>query len=311
MAKLAKPINQQIMDQPKIERLLRMMQLLTDRSRVCTVDTLAAAIGVSQRTAYRYLDTFESGGLLIEREGSRVSLSRDSKYFRMISELAYFNKEEAYIIKKALEVLSPDSQAVRSIKIKLANIYDFSDVATLLTRPGREDVVSSLLFAIAEERQVVLKDYHSINTRNISDRLVEPLSFSLNMVSVYCYEVKSGMCKYFRIERIGGVDVTEVSWKYRGAHKTPSVDVFRFSGDNPMRVKLRLTMVAATLLLEEFPLSEQHLTQIGEDMFILDCDLYDYQGAARFVLGLCNEIEVLDSPEFINYLNEKRDGSKF
>ncbi|MDX9782553.1 MAG: HTH domain-containing protein, partial [Bacteroidales bacterium] len=114
------------MDQPKIERLLRIMQLLTDRSRVCTVETIAESVGVSQRTAYRYLDTFDSAGLLLEREGSRVSLSRDSRYFRMISDLAYFNKEEAYIIKKALEVLSADSQAVRSIKVKLANIYDFT-----------------------------------------------------------------------------------------------------------------------------------------------------------------------------------------
>ncbi|MDD3272764.1 MAG: HTH domain-containing protein, partial [Bacteroidales bacterium] len=197
------------MDQPKIERLLRVMQLLTDRSRVCTVETISETIGVSQRTAYRYLDTFESSGLLLEKDGSRVSLSRDSRYFKMISDLAYFNKEEAYIIKKALEVLSPDSIAVRSIKMKLANIYDFTDVATLLTNPAREDIVSRLLFAIAEERQVILRDYHSINSRNISDRLVEPISFSVNMVSIYCYEVASCKCKYYRIERIGFVDITE------------------------------------------------------------------------------------------------------
>jgi predicted DNA-binding transcriptional regulator YafY len=299
------------MDQPKIERLLRIMQLLTDRSRVCTVETIAESVGVSQRTAYRYLDTFDSAGLLLEREGSRVSLSRDSRYFRMISDLAYFNKEEAYIIKKALEVLSADSQAVRSIKVKLANIYDFTDVATLLTNPGREDIVSSLLFSIAEERQVVLKDYHSINTRKISDRLVEPISFSVNMVSIYCYEVDSGQCKYFRIERIGGVDVTETQWENKESHKDTKTDIFRFSGTFPRRIKLRLSMVAATLLVEEFPLSEQYLVQSGDYHYILECDLFDFQGAARFVLGLCNEVEILESPEFLEYLNEKRGGSKF
>ncbi len=299
------------MDQPKIERLLRIMQLLTDRSRVCTVETIAESVGVSQRTAYRYLDTFDSAGLLLEREGSRVSLSRDSRYFRMISDLAYFNQEEAYIIKKALEVLSADSQAVRSIKIKLANIYDFTDVATLLTNPGREDIVSSLLFSIAEERQVILKDYHSINTRKISDRLVEPISFSVNMVSIYCYELESGQCKYFRIERIGSVDVTETIWEHREAHKDTKTDIFRFSGRIPKRIKLKLSMVAATLLVEEFPLSEQYLIQSGDYHYILECDLFDFQGAARFVLGLCNEVEVLESPEFLEYLNEKRGGSKF
>lgn len=299
------------MDQPKIERLLRVMQLLTDRSRNCTVDSIADSVGVSQRTAYRYLDTFDSAGLLLERDGNRISLSRNSKYFRMISDLAYFNQEEAFIIKKALEVLNPDSQAVRSIKMKLANIYDFTDVATLLISPGREDIVSSLLFSIAEERQVVLKDYHSINSRRVSDRLVEPISFSVNMVSVYCYEIESGQCKYYRIERIGNVDVTEKQWMYKGAHIGTSTDIFRFSGSEPKRIKLKLSMVAATLLLEEFPLSEQYLTQEGDYHYILECDLFDFQGAARFVLGLCNEIEVLESPEFIGFLNEKRGGSKF
>ena len=299
------------MDQPKIERLLRVMQLLTDRSRNCTVDSIADSVGVSQRTAYRYLDTFDSAGLLLEREGNRISLSRNSKYFRVISDLAYFNQEEAFIIKKALEVLNPDSQAVRSIKMKLANIYDFTDVATLLISPGREDIVSSLLFSIAEERQVVLKDYHSINSRRVSDRLVEPISFSVNMVSVYCYEIESGQCKYYRIERIGNVDVTEKQWMYKDAHIGTSTDIFRFSGSEPKRIKLKLSMVAATLLLEEFPLSEQYLTQEGDYHYILECDLFDFQGAARFVLGLCNEIEVLESPEFIGFLNEKRGGSKF
>ncbi|GAB1374892.1 hypothetical protein MASR1M46_17800 [Bacteroidales bacterium] len=299
------------MDQPKIERLLRIMQLLTDRSRVCTVDSLAKSLDISQRTAYRYLDTFESAGLLLERDGSRISLSRDSKYFRMISELAYFNKEEAYIIKRAMEVFAPDSQAVQSVKRKLANIYDFSEVATLLTRPGRENVISSLLFSIAEERQVTLRDYHSINTRGVTDRLVEPISFSVNMVSIFCYEVATGLCKYFRVERIGSVDVSEVSWQNREQHRSIATDIFRFSGESPRPIKLKLSMVAATLLTEEFPLSEQYLSKRSDNEFILECDLFDYQGAARFVLGLCNEIEIIESEEFVKYLNEKRLSSKF
>ena len=299
------------MDQPKIERLLRVMQLLTDRSRVCTVETLAHSLDISQRTAYRYLDTFESAGLLLEREGGRISLSRDSKYFRMISELAYFNKEEAYIIKRAMQVFAPHSQPVPSVRRKHAHIYDLSEVGTVVTRPGRENVISSLLFSIAEERQVTLKDYHSINTRGVTDRLVEPISFSVNMVSIFCYEVSTGLCKYFRVERIGSVDVSEVSWQNKGQHRSVATDIFRFSGESPKPVKLKLSMVAATLLTEEFPLSEQYLTQLNDNEFVLECDLFDYQGAARFVLGLCNEIEIIESEEFVKYLNEKRLSSKF
>jgi len=61
MAKLAKPkLSNFIMDQPKIERLLRIMQLLTDRTRINTIESISRTLDISPRTVYRYLDTFEN-----------------------------------------------------------------------------------------------------------------------------------------------------------------------------------------------------------------------------------------------------------
>ena len=299
------------MDQPKIERLLRIMQLLTDRTRVNTIDSISQSLEISPRTVYRYLDTFENAGFRLERKLNSVSLGKDSKYFRMISDLAYFNQEEAYIIKKALEVFDPGNQAVLGVKKKLSNIYDFRDTAPLLVKPGRDRIISSLMFAIAEERQVVLKDYHSIHTSKVSDRKVEPIAFGVNMSTIYCYEVESGICKYFAIPRIGEVIVEESEWMFKESHGILKTDIFRFSGNEPRPIKLKMSMVAATLLAEEFPLSEQYVTALNNNEFCLECDVYDFQGAARFVLGLCNEIEVLGSDDFINFLEGKRKRSKF
>ena len=299
------------MDQPKLERLLRIMQLLTDKARKNTIDTISESLDVSPRTVYRYLDTFENAGLKLNKSDDGISLSKDSKYFRMISDLAYFNEEEAYIIKRSLEVFDSNSPAILAIKRKLNNIYDFKDVAQLVVKPGRDRVISNLLYSIAEERRVILKNYHSIHTGVVSDRIVEPIAFGVNMVNIFCYELDSGKCKYFKIPRIEEVIVEDAEWQYKEFHEKSKVDIFRFSGKTEKPVKLKMSMVAATLLIEEFPLSEQYIKQLSENVFILSCNVYDYQGVGRFVLGLCNEVEVIDSPEFLSFLDEKRSKSKY
>lgn len=50
------------MDQPKITKLLRLMKLLTGNvSR--TIDQVAAELGITPRTVYRYIDTIREAGL--------------------------------------------------------------------------------------------------------------------------------------------------------------------------------------------------------------------------------------------------------
>ena len=45
------------MDQPKIERLLRIVKLLQDSDVDYTIEEIAQRVNVSYRTIYRYLDT--------------------------------------------------------------------------------------------------------------------------------------------------------------------------------------------------------------------------------------------------------------
>jgi DNA-binding IclR family transcriptional regulator len=45
------------MDQPKLERLLRLMKILTANNRF-TVEEIAERLDMSVRTIYRYIDTF-------------------------------------------------------------------------------------------------------------------------------------------------------------------------------------------------------------------------------------------------------------
>jgi len=49
------------MDQPKLERLLRLMKMLTANNSL-TVDEIAAKLSISHRSVYRYIDTFREAG---------------------------------------------------------------------------------------------------------------------------------------------------------------------------------------------------------------------------------------------------------
>ena len=87
-----------------------------------------------------------------------------------------------------------------------------------------------------------------------------------------------------------------------GAHRTPVADMFGMSSDTLVPVRLRLTMRAANLLKEEFPESKRMLRPDGKDHFLFETEVRDVKGIGRFVLGLHNEVEIIEAPELESYL---------
>ena len=54
------------MDQPKLERMLRLMKLLSGNVNY-TVNELAERLGTTYRSIYRYIDTFKECGFAVEK----------------------------------------------------------------------------------------------------------------------------------------------------------------------------------------------------------------------------------------------------
>ena len=61
------------------------------------------------------------------------------------------------------------------------------------------------------------------------------------------------------------------------------------------------------LLIEEYPLSERDLTQVDDTHWLLDTMVCNYAGVGRFVMGLIEDIEIIDSPDFIDFLRQKQE----
>jgi hypothetical protein len=70
-------------------------------------------------------------------------------------------------------------------------------------------------------------------------------------------------------------------------------------------VKLRLGLLSASLLSEEYPLAEQYLTKIRDNEWVLETNVCSYEGVGRFVMGLLHDIEIVDSPEFKVFIFDK------
>ena len=289
------------MDQPKIERILRLMKMLTANTSY-TVDDMAERLDMSRRTIYRYIDTFREAGFVIKKSGNCIRLDKESPHFKDISQLVHFTEEEAVILKRAIESIDDTNLLKQNLKRKLYSVYDNKILADTIVRGNNAATVHALINAIEEHQQVILRAYRSSHGGAVRDRLVEPFAFTTNYVQVWCFDTDSKSCKLFKLARIGSVEITPTTWQYEEQHRKGIVDIFRMNGDERHRIRLSLGILSHNLLLEEYPLDEEYLTQTDEEHWLLDTEVASYAGVARFVVGLMDDIHIVDTPELEQYL---------
>lgn len=290
------------MDQPKLERLLRLMKLMTGNVNY-TVDDLAERLGTSYRSIYRYIETFKDAGFVVHKlEGGIYKLGKESRYFKDISQLVHFTDEEAHIVNQLIEGLDDTNSLKQNLRKKLSSVYNCTSMASSIVRGKNASNVNHLLEAMEEQRQVVLVDYASSHAGVTRNRVVEPFGFTTNYVQAWCYEPESGMNKLFKIARIGSVEVLNEAWQHTDKHQEGYIDIFRMTGFAEHRVCLKLGMLAHNLLVEEYPLAERDITPTKDGQWMLDTKVCNYIGIGRFVLGLLDDIEIVDSPEFDEYI---------
>lgn len=282
--------------------MLRLMKMLTANVEY-SVDDLAARLDMSRRTIYRYIDTFREAGFVVKKSSNCIRLDKASPHFKDISQLVHFTEEEAVILRRAIESIDDTNLLKQNLKHKLYSVYDSRTLADTVVKGRNAGNVHAIIDAIENRRQVVLRDYQSSKTRR--DRRVEPFSFTTNYVNIWCFDIESQQCKIFKTARIGSVEATDTEWQYEDAHKEGFIDIFRMIGEHRTRVRLELGRLAHNLLIEEYPLSEKFITPHPDGQhWTLDTEVADMQGVGRFVIGLLDDIRIIDSPQLAAYVAE-------
>lgn len=290
------------MDQPKIERMLRLMKMMAG-NRNYTIDELAEKLGTSYRSIYRYIDTFKDCGFVVNKVRSNVyKLGKLPKSYVELKNLIYFSEEEAYVVNGLINSLDATNMLKANLKKKLSAVYDSTSIVKYVQKSEVAEHIEQLGEAIRSKRKVILKAYESAHSQEVADRFIEPFELTTNCIDVWGFDLEKQENRVFKISRIGKVCLLQDSWSNEENHQTSKTDCFRISSFEQSPVKLELSLMAKSLLVEEYPLAEMDLRH-EDEKWILETMVSGMEGVGRFVLGLLNEIKIIDSPALEDYIH--------
>ncbi len=290
--------------QNKIRRIIEMLLMLKNRYGV-QITQIAERFDISERSVYRYITTFKEGGIIIEQQNGYFKISEESGDYKALSDLLHFSQEEAYILSKAIHSIDDNNLIKSNLVKKLYSLYDFDRVANTIVKKEHSEAVHAIFNAIRNKKKALFRSYSSAHAGIVRDRLVEPFDFTTNYISVWCYEPESRMNKLFKTARIGKVEVLHKDWAFESYHKAAFIDAFRISDYQLIAVKVRLSLRAKNLMIEEYPLTEKDIRKTENGSFIYDGKVCTFDGIGRFVLGLIDEVKIIHPPELKVFLMEK------
>jgi proteasome accessory factor C len=283
-------------------RLLKLFQIIAVlKSGHFTIKQLAERFDSSARTIYRYISLLEEANFLVEQDFH-------NRYFIATSEddpsQSQFTIEETKLIKKLIQGGASDNPLKTTLLKKLAFNSEMDSMPRLFVKARQGKFVEQLAEAIRNKHQVVLKNYHSANSNEVRDRLVEPIHFGDNYSSVMALDTHDKACKQFKIDRIGEVIELSKPYEHSELHKTTATDIFNFTGPSDQWITLKLSMRAFLLLREEFPMSIPYVEK-KEDHYSFHAPVASFEGVGRFVLGLIDEVKVSGNEDFKKYIQQK------
>ena len=292
------------MELEKFARQLKLMLLLT-QNRLLSIEEICNRVSMSRRSVYRYIDAFKSMGFVVKKEGTRYRLDHSSPFFSEIVTGIQFTEAEGVALSQILNSVYNNSAEVRALREKLSNLYN----PDILSRHGVDSTlaqnISRIFQAIKEERVVLLRDYNSPSSGQVSNRIVEPYLFINENAEVRCYELSTKMNKTFKVSRCADVELLDLLWSHKEEHMPFYSDLFGFTGDTRLPVSILLGQLSTSVLLEEYSDAQRQMSLQPDGRQLLKTEVCSYVGIARFVLGLYDDIEVVDSPEFKEYLLQR------
>ena len=132
---------------------------------------------------------------------------------------------------------------------------------------------------------------------------MEPYAFTENHKHIWYYNLDKKGNRVFNTSRIVNVEILEGKWTCTSVHKQGKLDIFGMTGNAPIKVVMELGMMARNILIEEYPHSKKFIISTkSSDKCILDIEVYQMEGIARFYIGLAEDINIICAPELKQYV---------
>lgn len=273
--------------QAKMLRVFKLIALL--KSGHFTIAQLAQRLDMNRRSIYRYLK-------LLEAIDFNVDKDFHDRYFIFTSEEepagTQFTIDEMHVLKQLIQSEISRNALKASLLKKLTMNSEMDSMPALIIKSRNGRHVELLSQAIKGKKQVLLSSYHSANSSDVRDRLIEPISFGDDYQTVLALDVKDKTCKQFKLDRIGEVVVRAEPFQFEKYHERNTADIFGMTGRNTEMVTLRLKMRAYLLLREEFPLSIPYLEKRDDGEYQFYGPVKSFQGVGRFVMGLPDAVRI-------------------
>jgi predicted DNA-binding transcriptional regulator YafY len=291
-------------DHQKLVKTLKMLLTLANGIKH-SVPKLSDNYEISQRTVHRYISSFREVGFAVEQKDGFYWINKVETPFKELHDLLFFTEEEALIIKRAIHQIEETNVLKKNLVEKLYSLYNYGKVSETIVRREYSETVHKLATAMVGKMQVLLRAYHSAHGNIIRDRLVEPFDFTSGYISVWAFDPESRTTKQFKTARIQSVTITAKPFLFESEHKKQDMDVFRISTSERIPVKLRLSLRAYSLLIEEYPMAEDFLMTENDNFWIFDGWVCSFDGIGRFAMGLCEDVEIVAPQGLRDHIKQK------
>ncbi|WP_319482095.1 WYL domain-containing protein [uncultured Draconibacterium sp.] len=285
-------------------RLLRMILFLSG-SYPKTKEECMDFLEINKSAFYEYRNELQTIGFnMLQKEG-RFWIETKSEASNLLSNMLHFTEEEAYVLSKSIDAIEGHSISVQKLKQKLVAFLNREKVIDAYLKKEKSAIALSLNQAKKGRRQVLLVDYSSGNSQTVRNRRVEPFEFKEDFNLLWAFDTELKKNRQFKICRIGDIVTTPFDWEFERLHRSMPVDVFRNTGELNKQVEFTMNLRARNLLTEEYPLAGKNIAEKPNNKFLFKAPVAKYEGPARFVLGIAEDISLIGDGGFLKFVKEK------
>jgi len=285
-------------------RLLRIMRALLEQPKRYAKRELREKYGVGKDAIDNDFQAFKSAGFVLRYDERFRYYFVEDKPLKQLKDLLHFSEEDQILLTRAIDKVAETEKYGEHLKSKLASLYDYHRLGYAYLRKPYLAKIDKLLTAKEDNRQVILKQYHSSNSNSITDRHIEPYHIDPPKDTLQAFDLDKKEIRHFRISRITRIQMTTEAWKYKYRHRLQAVDPFRIMDNQKVMVHLRLRVGAYNELIERFPLTKAHILPAEEEgVYDFQCEVnHEFYGLSNFILGTHNLVEVLSPDRLLLHL---------